>query len=141
MNLAVDVLQLHPPTGFDVATRSSSQSSPSESPSEMDIRIYFLQKFDWRSQYWDHVAHVNKVKVIAVHPAILDVVDDKLDVGWYPYGLDGTQVDTRDLGTGELLANWKKVSTAYIMTGDHVSVPSIAQVPVPVPKSSIFWGC
>ena len=96
---------------------------------------------------------MHKVEVAAVGPFVLAVIDDESQVGWHPIRLDWREVGANDLGAGELIGHY--------YTGPSQSRPdsfvfpisfrlpswhlrrnslSMAQIPVPVPRSMIFCG-
>jgi hypothetical protein len=79
---------------------------------------------------------VHKVKVLAVHPLVLDVVDHELEIRWDPRGLDWTEVNSNDGSTGEFIGDLNGQLKEWIMRG--ICLPSIAQMPVPVARSIIF---
>lgn len=33
-----------------------------------------------------------KIKIVAVHPAVLDIVDKEFDIRWHPYWLYRTEI-------------------------------------------------
>lgn len=48
---------------------------------------------------------MHKVKVVAVHPLVLNVIDHELEVRWNPRGLDRTEVNSNDGSTGEFIGD------------------------------------
>jgi hypothetical protein len=66
-----------------------------------------------------HVAQVDVVKdIIAVKPWALAVIDQELDIGRNPCGLDGTEVDAENRCTGVLISHFyvpRKTSSAPLL--------------------------
>lgn len=79
---------------------------------------------------------MHKVKVAAVHPLVLDVVDHELEIRGNPRGLDWAEVNTNDGSTGKLVGDFDGQLEAWMMRG--MCLPSMAQMPVPVARSMIF---
>jgi hypothetical protein len=48
---------------------------------------------------------MHKIKVAAVHPLVLDVVDHEFEIRGNPRGLDWAKVNTNDGSTGELVGD------------------------------------
>jgi hypothetical protein len=86
---------------------------------------------------------MDTIKVIwGIYPIILEVIDHELKVWRNPGRLNRTQIIT-DNTCPRIFAGHQSVSMDYFLTRDSLtdSAMSIAQMPVPVPKSRIASGC
>jgi hypothetical protein len=79
---------------------------------------------------------VHKVKVVTVHPLVLDVVDHELEIRGNPRGLDRAEVNTNDGSTREFIGDLDGQLEARMTR--RMCLPSMAQMPVPVARSIIF---
>jgi hypothetical protein len=84
---------------------------------------------------------VNEVKAVwFVEPFLFKVFDDEFYVWGDPVWLDGADVVSNYMGLGKFPVI---VNVAIKNKGQHCasySAISRAQMPVPVPRSRIFWG-
>lgn len=70
MDLAVYILEFYPGTGFHVPGIVRGILGVEG----VDLRVYLLEEGYRRFEDRDHVAEMNKVKVIAVEPFVFDIV-------------------------------------------------------------------
>lgn len=60
----------------------------------------------------DGVPRVNIVKmVIGIYPVAFGVIHHKMDICRHPFRLDGAEIDTQDIGRGELIAHFNSPDT------------------------------
>lgn len=85
---------------------------------------------------------MHKIPVIAVQPFVLDIVHEEFAIRRDPGGLDRAEIYAENFGTRELVGNFAgRVRFFGIQhLQEETSRPSIAQIPVPVPRSMIFCG-
>ena len=88
---------------------------------------------------------MHEIEIAAQRPFVLQVVDDKPQIGRDPVRLYRGEVGADDDGAGEPIRDCFGCQTG---TSDRElfgrsrssDLPSIAQLPVPVPRSAIFCG-
>lgn len=149
MDLTIYVLELYPGTGFHV----SGIIREIWGVEWVDLRVYLLEEGYRRFEDWDHVAEMNKVKVIAVEPFVFDIVhieSVKVRVEMYVYvsmtylTFGGTHV-----GCIGLRSSPNTSALGYFSPTNGISIISLAQsfhilsmahIPVPVPRSAILCG-
>lgn len=84
------------------------------------------------------VPRVDVIEMVwRIYKLVFNIIDREFDVWWYPAWLNGTEIKTFDNCAGIQFANYRFVSMAAEQ--DHVKAlveykPSIAQIPVPVPR-------
>jgi hypothetical protein len=104
----------------------------------MDLRITTIHQtlnvFDVRYE----VPRVDEIEMIwRIYKLVFNIIDREFDVCWYPVWLNGTEIKTFHNCAGIHFTNCRFVS----MAGEQDNVkalveykPSIAQIPVPVPR-------
>ena len=68
---------------------------------------------------------------------VFNIIDREFNVWWYPVRLNGTEIETFHNCAGIQFTNYRFVSMAGEQDNVKVLVeykPSIAQIPVPVPR-------
>lgn len=86
---------------------------------------------------------MDKVKVVLfIFPFGFDVLHDEFDIRGHPSGLNRANIISNDVGAGEFpIIRSQSCQPVTIGKGDLTySAMSMAQMPVPVPRSRMFCG-